>query len=371
MLKQTPMTVEYGADAKTGSIIIHEEMLRCHSKLFSDRCEQAKTLRGQYAECHELLRKLGSNLFFEATPKEFETERLDLKVIPLLLEISTKYPLKTYQRSITETIDGAIDNEISNKNFKPLPGSGNQKRKDARDMTRAVSLTTRLGYLKPQGVRGVAEQLYAKLHNTDKTEKSKAQNNPLVAVAQKRILLPDADDTTVQLLVHWIYHGALNGQDADQTYGLMCLAGELGVEALREKCLSALAKGVEDTLQGADEHGISLAHLLGCGVASTNQLLDTVFKRVFSEKRPPERLRDLVIHAIADDLDMELWEYIKGTLSHDLALQLIESIVIRKQIKFEQTEMHMKSEEVDPATGQLLQIGNDAPRASSVARRDV
>lgn len=351
MLMQTALTVEYGKDPTITPIIIHEEILRCHSILFSQCCEKAKAMRDKYAECRALLQALGAYLFPEVTVQRFEKERLELKAIPLLMELSTNYPLKSYQRLIKETVDEAVDEEVHNKNVKPVSfatGPGGVRKKESRDMTRAASLDARLGFLKSRGVREVAEQLYAKLHQIEKQERFKAQTNSLTALAQNRLLLPDTDDVTVQLLVQWIYRGTLDGHDANQTYALMNLAKRLGVEVLSELCLGILVNRLKDTLQAARVAGFPFAHLLGYGSGPANQLLDIVFNKVFLENDPPKRLKELVINAIADDLNMELWNHLKSTLSHELALQLIEAMILRGRIKDEQPgEVPMNLEECD------------------------
>ncbi|KAH9878279.1 hypothetical protein J1614_003496 [Plenodomus biglobosus] len=346
MLMQTAFSIEYGKDPTAAPIIIREEMLRCDSNLFSQNCAKAKVLREQYAEFRRLLQALGSHLFPEVTAQQFEKERLELKVIPLLLDVLVKYPLKAHQRQLKDIIEDAVDKEIDSKNYQPPSfaiGPGGVKKKDTRDTTRAASLDTRLGFLKSRGVQNVAEQLYAKIHQLEKQERSEARTSALVAVAQNRILLPDTDDTTVQLLVQWIYHGTLDRHDASQTYDLMSLANRLGVDVLRELCLGALVVGLKDTLQAARVTGLPLAHLLGYGTDSANELLDTIFKKVFLENDSPERLKELVINAIADDLNMELWTYLKNILSHDLALR---AMVLRGNIKNEQSgEVSLKMEE--------------------------
>lgn len=140
----------------------------------------------------------------------------------------------------------------------------------------------------------------------------------------------------------------------------MSLANKLGVDVLRELCLGALVVGLKDTLQAARGAGLPLAHLLGYGPDSANQLLDTIFKRVFLENDSPKRLKELVINAIADDLNVELWNYLKSTLSHDLALQLIEAMLLQGSIKNDQSgEVPLRMEENCAAKGQSLQLDAD------------
>ncbi|KAF2846549.1 hypothetical protein T440DRAFT_227918 [Plenodomus tracheiphilus IPT5] len=371
MLMQTIISVECGNDLTATPIIIHEEMLCCYSKLFNQNREKAKVLRNQYAECRHLLKALGAHVFPEVTSKQFENDRLELKVIPLILDISMKYPLKGNQRGLREVIDNAIDEAINNKNVKPLSfttGPQGVKKKEVRDMTRTAGLDKRLGFLNSHGVRIVAERLYSKLHRIDKQEKSKAKTDALVAVAQNRILLPDTDEATVQLLVQWIYHNTLDVRDARQIYELMSLANKLGVDVLRESCLSTLASSLTDTLQAARVASLPLMHLLGYGSQPANQLLETVFNKVFLEADSPTRLKGLVIDAIADDLDKELWTYLKTALNPELALSLIEAIVRRGLVKNEQTAaIHMKTEADGATAGQLLQTDAGAHDPTGVA----
>lgn len=98
MLMQTAFSIEYGKDPTAAPIMIHEEMLRCHSNLFSQNCAKDKVLREQHAGCRLLLQALGSYLCPEVTAQQFKKERLELKVIPLLFDVSVKCPLKAHQR---------------------------------------------------------------------------------------------------------------------------------------------------------------------------------------------------------------------------------------------------------------------------------
>ena len=260
---------------------------------------------------------------------------MNLQAIPIILLISEKYPLQEYQSRIEKSINVAVEEQITQKNTRaPQSTGGMPKKRDAKDANHDTSLRARLPLLKSRGVRTVTEHLYARLHNIGKTDAEKAKSDRLKAAAQRRLLLPDTDECTVQSLMQYIYHGTVHYESAEQLYALLNLSTELGVETLAEICLSKLSNAATDTIQGALASGIPIQSLLGYGSScSTDNVLAVIFINVFNDKNPPKRLMDLVIDTLADSLDMDLWGQLRDVIGHAMALQLIEAMIVRQQTK--------------------------------------
>lgn len=288
-----------------------------------------------------------------------------MQAIPLIQKIYENYPLQGRQNDIKTIVDKAVDEEIEKKNFKPKPTTENPRSKDTRDMSRSVGLSARLTLLKSGAVMEVAAQLYARLHQISKDELKKAESDINRAAAQQRILLPTADEGAVHSLVNWVYQGALYTGDEAELYTLMNLASELGVNVLNELCLSKLANGVFDSIQQANAWGVPFRNLLGHGPDLADPFLDTVFIKVFNDSSPPGRLLKLVIDALAENMDTELWPHVRQAVSHEMALQLIDAMVLLQQIKNEKRldQTSVKSEGDDAALERASNVVNKAQRS--------
>ncbi|KAH7337913.1 hypothetical protein BKA66DRAFT_555278 [Pyrenochaeta sp. MPI-SDFR-AT-0127] len=333
MLLQTTITVECGAKLNT-KFTMHEEMLRCHSTSFDQLCAKAKPIRDQYTQCKITMDRIACCIFPEVTHEQFEAAHLEQKVAPLIVQTYEKYPLLEHHASVKKVIEMAVDDQIGQKSTKVAPSTRGNK-KDSRDNNRDMSLKERLSLLQSRGVRIVAELLFAKLHKITKSENMKAASNPVKAAAQRRIILPEFEATTVQSFIRWIYQGSLTYQNADQLYALLNLSSNISVPSLSELCLQKLHYAAIDTIRLAIANGDRIQALLEFGSAHTDNALKVVFTNVLKDKDPPKRLLQLVIDTLADNLDMELWAHLRNLIGHELALQLIEVMIDRQQIKAE------------------------------------
>lgn len=253
------------------------------------------------------------------------------QVIPLLLQVYGKFPMASYQQEIRKSFDLAFESQVTQKNITRLAPGGSNSKKDSRDMSRKVPVGARLDMLTSKGVHAVAADVFCVLHSISKTETEKAAKDSLKAAAQRRLLLPGFQEETVRSLMQWMYTGSISCRDAGQLYAVMGLASKLGVDALHESCLRDLATRASTTIQDALANGVSLGNLLGHGPDPANKLLGVIFMNVFKDKAPPARLQNLVVQALAENMDMELWPDVKSVIGHEIALEVIETMIKQQQ----------------------------------------
>jgi hypothetical protein len=268
------------------------------------------------------------------------------KVKPLIRQASEDYPLVSYATGVKKIIIDAVAGEISAKNIK----------KTAQKSAADLSLAGRLELLKPQALQAVAAKLFARLHAINKTETRKAEEDPLKAAVQYRIILPDVEEATLRSLMQYIYRGSVQSEGSEQVYAVMKLAEQLGVDTLATKCLNALYSTANTSLKRAIADGISLQTLLGYSSdAAPDDIVGVVFKHAIKDKDAPKELKGLVIDTLAACLDPELWMHIRSLVSHEMALQIIEAMVGNRQhVKFEMgDDDSIKSERQDVSSAAI------------------
>jgi len=232
-----------------------------------------------------------------------------------------------YAGLVKKNIMEAVAGEMNAKNI----------RKTTQKPAADLSLAGRLDILKPQAVHEVAAKLFAVVHRINKSEIRKAEQDPLKAAAQHRIILPDVGESTVRALMQWIYQGPQPFEGSEQTYAVMKLADRLGVAALAIKCRDALCHVTNASIERADADGTSFQTLIGYGTDSAaDDIVRVVFEHAMKDENAPEKLKSLIIDALAGYLDLELWQHVKGQITHKTALQIIESMVrLRPLVKTE------------------------------------
>jgi hypothetical protein len=259
----------------------------------------------------------------------------------LIKQASENYPLIGYASGIKKLIMDEVAAQISAKNIKKMVQKPSQIPSD-------LSLAGRLEILKPHAVQAVASQLFVRLHAINKAEVKKAEQDPLRAAAQHRLVLPDVEEATVRLFIQWIYRGTLSYKGSEQLYSILKLATELGVDALASICLNKVYKAANDSLLHASAHGVSLRTLLGYGPdAATDDIVGVVFKHVVKDENTPKQLKSLVVDTLAAMLDYDLWQHVKDLVNHGMALQVIEAMVeLRQRVKLETNDQEegIKSE---------------------------
>jgi hypothetical protein len=283
-----------------------------------------------------------------------------LQVIPLIIRAYESYPWG-YRNVIKKNIDAAIESELEDKNTKSSLATTAGKKKP-KEITPNMTLRGRLDLLKPRGVQNVASELSSLLFRIQKAEISKANDDPLKAAAQGRLMLPNFEESTVRLFMQWIYGGVLEDLGAEGLYALMMLATELQVVALTEACLSKLCNAVSESIQQAQTRGTALRALLGYGSESataSDGFVSAVFGHAFKDKKMPGRLFKLVIDTLAEGMDTDLFAEIKELVSHEMAMQLLEAMIARPKII--KTELYgrpaIKSEHEEAHAEQPSQAG--------------
>lgn len=232
----------------------------------------------------------------------------------------------------------AIQEEMGKKNTKV------KERKEPKDPNRDVSANARLPLLNSQGVQHVAEKLFTKLVRIGRVDRLKAKTDVVKAAAQHRILLPNIDGTTIQSFVDWIYRGAIQCSDAEQLYSLLDLSIQMGTKALTELCVSKLHVTASDCIRQTLANGLDVEALVS-PTSSPPNVVAVVFGHVIKSERPPKRLLQLVLDTIACNLSEGLWAQLKESMTHQMTLQLIDSIVALKLVKAEEGHlMGVKSE---------------------------
>ena len=240
-------------------------------------------------------------------------------------------------------VEETVNAQITQKNVKSQPGPKSTVKGHLE-----LALVSRLALLNHQGMVNLIERLCNKLNKIKAAERSRALKSDLRAIAQRRILLPGANDQSVQSLVAWIYHTPLPQDTPANLYNLYELATKLRIDALAEKCMSQLANTASDVMQQAHAQGTTLGSLLGYSSSGNNDTVSAqyvppentvkiVFDHVLNDDNPPARLSQLVIDALARHMDLELWLKLRGSISDKVTHQLIEAMVMYRAIKAEQT----------------------------------
>ncbi|KAG9185660.1 hypothetical protein G6011_06991 [Alternaria panax] len=329
MLMQTLITIECGPDLKT-KLTVHEEILCCHSNQLQGQFSKAKTARTDYEKAGEFREKLAAYVFPEASQKDYEGGHFDLQVKPLIKSAAEKYPLLGYATHVKKIIMDEVNSQIHAKNIKKAAQKPSQIATD-------LSLSGRLDLLKPHAVHAVAEKLYLSLHEIKKAEVKKAIKDPFKAAAQHRLILPNTKETTVRVLMQWIYRGQFLYQGYEQLYSVLKLATQLGVDALASSCLRQMYNAANNSLLHASTHGVLLQTLLGYGPdAATDDVVGVVFKHAVKDDDAPKELKSLVVNTLAAMLDPELWQHFKDLVKHSMALQVIEAMIgLRQHVKLE------------------------------------
>ncbi|KAI4943367.1 hypothetical protein J4E91_009566 [Alternaria rosae] len=311
--------------------------------------EKAKSTMVHYEKADKVRDELAQYVFPEVTPKEFEAGVMDKQAKPLINKAYENYPLFGYANGVKKVIMDAVAGEIAAKNIK----------KTAQRPVVDLSLASRLELLKPQAVQAVAAALFARLHLINKQENRNAEKDPSKAAAQHRIILPDVEESTVRTLMQWMYQNTFPLLGTEQTYAVMKLAQQIGVDALAVQCRKALYNVTNASLRSADADGISFQALLGYGSeAVKDDIVRVVFKHAIKDESTPKELKSLIIDSLAGYLDPDLWHHVKGLISHRTALQIIEAMVnLRQLVKIEMDgQDSIKSESQDASSTDVSEI---------------
>jgi hypothetical protein len=264
------------------------------------------------------------------------TEWLTSQQIVDLITSSVKdHPFPSTREQLRKDIISSVNEQIDQKRTK-------QKKKDFRE----TPWQARLAALDSEGLLAVLDCLSAKLRKLKVREKEIAKKDSLKAAAQRRLILHNENDETVQALLAWIYQERLECRNADHLYAIFRLADELGIEMLADTCLTKLCNDTSSSLQQARLHKLPLQYLLGYGISATSEVdypdvpidnvVAIVFRHMTKDEDTPKQLLRIFVDALAESLDAELWELLRDVLSRDKMAALIEALLAR-QVKTEQT----------------------------------
>jgi hypothetical protein len=222
------------------------------------------------------------------------------------------------------------------KMIKGALSNGSLKKKDFKER----DLLDRLQELNPEGVRILLQALVKKLYDIKSKEVLEAQLNIVKAAAQRRILLPGYNRETILSVNDWIYDCPLYYTDAQHLCDIYGLSEELGIQDLAATCIKILTTATKSAIQTATSEGVGLRKLLEDGMAAheeqangCGELLDhvvpIVFKFALFDVNAPIVLRDMVINAVAESNDIEVFELLRSGLTLEMALQLIKALMLR------------------------------------------
>jgi hypothetical protein len=206
----------------------------------------------------------------------------------------------------------------------------------------------RLRQLRDEAVYTVLERLNLYLNGLKHMEQKNASGAAIKAAAQRRVLLPDEDPATVEVLVGWLYNDGLSFTDVKHLYRIHALADKLGIERLAAECMELLTTATSRILTQAKSEGVTLKDLLNESARGHKQTQDLhmnqeplsslhvvgeVFKVTLKTPTPPAVLQNLVADAIADSEDDELFDQLLPVMNLDMrgkiAIKMIRNAKVR------------------------------------------
>jgi hypothetical protein len=131
-------------------------------------------------------------------------------------------------------------------------------------------------------------------------------------------------------------------------YSLCALASELGITVLVEQCVSSLSADTEGFIDDAFSRGMTLHQVLVPNPApdaeeeivaeSAKNVVEVVFGHVLRDAVSPKQLLNLVISTLAEYLDASLLAELKPTMNREIALSLIDRMLVLRSAKSELTQ---------------------------------
>ena len=255
------------------------------------------------------------------------------------MKLDKSCPLREYEKSMRTVIKQAVEVQFTNKNL--VQSADKPKTLKA---FQDLILIERLGLLNPEGAIEVAEEICSQLQVYRAKEVQTAKNNVNKAWAQGRLLVRGANERSVASLVQWAYQKTLVYEDGEHLYDLWALATRLEFVVLADECMDCLFQTASNRICTALASGRSLRHLLGLSKEhdapdsdiQSDAVVTTIFSHVLKDDNPPEKLSQLVIHAMARAMDTETWAELQHTVNQSIARQLIAVMVTRRELKPEQ-----------------------------------
>lgn len=247
----------------------------------------------------------------------------------LILESLNDFPMPMYQAGVVQRLAHATDVVFrTNDLFIKPPG-----KKFDRLTYPKNGVEARLKLLHDEAVYTVLERLNMYLLGIKGLEKVEATKNVVRAAAQQRVLLPDEDPATVEVLVQWLYKNDISFANVNHLCRIHTLADKLGIEKLATECMALLSTATSRILRQAKNSGVTLKNLLdGCTLGGTQQkdagvnkdplsschVVGEVFKVTLKTPNPPVVLQDLVANAIAESEDDKLLSQLMPVMNLDM-----------------------------------------------------
>ncbi|KAF5847646.1 hypothetical protein GGP41_000347 [Bipolaris sorokiniana] len=173
MLMQAPVAIECSPDLSI-KFTIHEELLRCHSKLLEECFTKAKILRKQFEQTDHLRDQIAAHVFPEVTAEEFAAGDHEEKALPLIIRAYERFPMPGYGPAIKKLINNATQAEVQSKRVKTCM---------LHDAIREDNTKVRLTYIDAFGLHAITEKLFAAIHRINKREITRAKDKVLRAAA--------------------------------------------------------------------------------------------------------------------------------------------------------------------------------------------
>ncbi|KAF3035327.1 hypothetical protein E8E12_005746 [Didymella heteroderae] len=346
---QQVVTIVCGDDLRSWCSV-HEQTLCKHSEKMSDLSLGAVATREAYSKINEWLVQIESITVLGASPEQFEKEKLRAKLIPLILKIWEHFPLTNYQNTISKVIRETVDKQYTNGNLMP-----SAERPKTLKIFQGLNPNKRLHLINSEGLLDVAEEACVRLQKVKAAEKQLAKKNVSKTWAQGQLILRGASEKSVVSLVEWAYHKTLDYENADHLYDLWALATRLRFDVLAEECMDRLHQSASASLGKALSDGVPLRSLLGLhneqdgpdATASSDDVVAAAFHRVLKDDKPPEKLSELIIDALARGMDSDMWVQVQSMVSLDTACKLIDFMIAYRDVKVEGSSndvFHIKRE---------------------------
>ena len=101
---------------------------------------------------------------------------------------------------------------------------------------------------------------------------------------------------------------------------------------------------------GADDGGKEVDNEANTEMPAPPDIVDVVFHHVLKDARAPDRLQKLVVETFAEHLEPALFALIEPMMPLPIAMEVIRSMLLRKQIK---------SPEAEPGMEDILKLENE------------
>jgi hypothetical protein len=229
----------------------------------------------------------------------------------VIVECFKRFPLTEHQIAIRDAIEVAVDGLFVPEKLKSPLSNGDLR--NGRDLP--VDTITRLQMIKPAHMTPVLAALRKQLRIAKCAEKDAARSNPIKAMAQRRLILPNATSDAIEAVIFYIYASKLEHDSAGQLCNTLHLAEQLEIRQLAKQCTEKLLESTTTMLDVAKSNNYPLYELLvdkKRDKEDPNDLVPevvfirAVFEYVLRRPKPPIELKNMVINAIIEAEDPAL-----------------------------------------------------------------